>query len=40
MSARPTLRDYARGAAAAVAILLLFTLACGGLIVACGEPQA
>lgn len=37
MSTRPTLRHYVLGPLSVFALLLLFTLACGGLVVACGE---
>lgn len=40
MKQRPTFMDYALGAIGVAAILLLFALACGALIAACGGPQA
>ncbi len=40
MKPRHTFRDYLLGAVGVAAILLLFALACGALIAACGGPQA
>ncbi|WP_428418195.1 hypothetical protein [Methylibium sp.] len=40
MKHRPTFLNYLLGAVSVVAILLLFALACGALIAACGGPQA
>lgn len=40
MKPRPTFRDYLLGAVGVAAILLLFAVACGVLIAACGGPRA